>query len=112
MLNLECKVTYRDGSVKEATTAPKDEVALERQYDVSIAQLTDSGPSGVMLLSSMRVEHLYYLAWSALSRTSQEHRDFDSFLDVISDLDFGSEDEPAADEVAEPDPTRSGVSPD
>lgn len=107
MLNLEVKVTYRDGSVKEATTAPRDEIALERTYDVSVASLVEQGPSGLMLLSGMRLEHLYYLAWSALSRTDQEIRDFDSFIDVISDLDFGSEDE-----VPEPDPTRSGVSPD
>lgn len=106
MLNLKCEITYRDGTVKEATTTPKDEVALERKYDTSLASMVEQGAGGVMLLSSMRLEHLYFLAWAALSRTEQEVRDFDSFLDVISDLDFGN------DEVVEPDPTQSGVSPD
>ena len=91
---------------RQPPATPKDEISLERQYDVSIAQLVER-VDGAIVLGHMKVEFLYYLAWSVLNRTGQEIRDFDSFMDVISDLDFGS------DEVdADADPTRSGVSPD
>jgi hypothetical protein len=92
-------VTYEDGRVVEAVAKPKDIVAFERQYGVSMAALGEDP----------RMEYLCYLAWSPLHRDKQESAAFDAFLDIVAGID------PVADEV-EPAPFPSapsdGPSPD
>ena len=97
MLNLTFHVDYVDGTRKTATTAPRDEVAFERTYNTGVTAMIETRPDGGIALNALRLEHLYYLAWSALHRTGQEPRDFDSFLDVIADLDFDLDEEKDAD---------------
>jgi hypothetical protein len=98
-MRMTFNVTYEDGRVVEAVAKPKDIVAFERQYGVSMGAIGEDA----------RMEWLFYLAWSPLHRSKQEPAAFDAFLDVVAGID------PVADEV-EPAPfppaPSDGPSPD
>lgn len=87
------KVTYLDGTVKTALVGPKQQVALERQFGISVDEAKNA-------------EHLYFLAYIGLSQKGEETRQFDDFLDVIAEVDEIEED---TDEL---DPTPPAQSPE
>lgn len=74
---MELTITYGDGTTKTVTVKPGDFVAFERKYntDWDAAQ------------EHPRIEYVFFLAWKALTRTKQETRTFDEFLDDVDDLD-------------------------
>lgn len=72
-------VAYEDGTAVTVHLGPKDYVAFERQYGVGVGVLAKE--------ETVRVEYLYFLAWSALSRTGQEKRVFDDFLGAVIDVE-------------------------
>lgn len=82
------KITYNDGREPvEVEATPRAQVAFERQFDISI----EAGD---------RVEHMYYLAYAAAQQSGAEPKDreFDAFLDSITEVD-------AVEEKQEPGPT-------
>lgn len=97
-MRMKFEVTYEDGRKVVASAGPKDFVSFERQYGHSVTKFSDD----------TKVEWIYYLAWAPLHRTRVERADFDTFLDLIDDVD-PVEDEPA-DDVA--DPTQTAPSPE
>lgn len=94
-------VTYQDGRAFEAKVMPRDMVNFERQFNASVADFE----------SGVRMEWIYYLAWSVLHRLRQHTGDFDSFLDTVESVEAvdGGEDEETPAEAA--DPTQPEVSP-
>lgn len=80
-MHMRFNVTY-DGSKApvEAVAKPKDIVAFERQYGVSMAAFADPAKPPPM-------EWLYYLAWSPLHRQGRETASFDAFLDTVEDIE-------------------------
>jgi hypothetical protein len=68
-------ITYLDGSKTEVRPSPGDIVRFERHFDMAIAGLEQGA----------RLEHVLFLAWTALRRTGQEERDFEEFLDVVGE---------------------------
>ena len=75
------KVTYADGRQVEISAGPKAQVAFERKFDLP-------------LTSMERVEHLYYVAHSALHFAGLEDKDFDDFLGRIEDVSRVGDEEP------------------
>lgn len=71
-------VVYNDGTTHAVKLGPKDYVAFERQYQQPVTVLANE--------ASVRVEYIYFLAWSALSRLGLESRIFDDFLNVVTDV--------------------------
>lgn len=71
------RVSYTDGRTKEVRIGPKAEVMFERHFQVTMGKAGDA----------VSAEHLYYLAWASLHCAGQEALDFDSFLDVLEDVD-------------------------
>lgn len=67
------KVTYLDGREFEVTPTPGDIVRFERHFGVAAAELG----------SSMRLEHMYFIAWAGLKRLGVEGDDFEAFLDTV-----------------------------
>lgn len=61
-----------DGNNYEVTPKPGDLVRLERAYDISASSLGEG----------MKVEHVLFLAWTALHRAGTYTEDFETFLDV------------------------------
>ena len=93
-MKMQFEVTYLDGRKVESTAGPKDLVAFERQYDKSIAGFADA--------DGLRMEWIYYLAWSPLHREGREAGDFDSFLTAVDEVSPVESTEPV-------DPTQAAV---
>jgi hypothetical protein len=89
------KVVYTDGKSKEVRIGPKAEVMFERHFKVS---MTKAG-------NDISAENMYYLAWASLHCAGVEPLDFDSFLDVLEDVEKVD----GADAV---DPSQSAQSPE
>jgi hypothetical protein len=68
------KVKYTDGTEVEILAGPRAQVDLERHYKMSIAE-------------ARNVEHVYYLAWTALHLAGKEPRAFEEWLDGLADVD-------------------------
>lgn len=68
------KITYTDGTEVEVLAGPRAQVDLERHFKISVQEAN-------------RIEHVYYLAWTALHLSGKEAREFDAFLDVLADVD-------------------------
>ena len=84
---MKIAVKYLDGRTVDAVIIPFDTVQLERKYDVSIAQLEESG----------KVEHVLFLAWTSLARTAMVGgQDFDAWAATVEDVDDGDETEDEA----------------
>lgn len=78
-MRMNFTVEYADGRTVTAKAKPKDLVALERQYGISVAEFDDA-------THPPRIEFVFYLAWSPLHRGGQEPRAFDEFLDHVDDV--------------------------
>jgi hypothetical protein len=87
-MKMQFEVEYADGRKVQAAAGPRDFVAFERQYDHSIAGFGDA--------TGLRMEWIYYLAWSPLHRGGQEPSDFDTFLNNVEDVSPVEDGKPAA----------------
>jgi hypothetical protein len=99
---IQMKVVYKDGREVVVTAEPADQVAFERQFNVSIEALEHP-----------RMEWLYYLAWSPLHAEGAEPGSFDEFLQSRRVLKIEGLDKPAQVEAAPlaPSPEWSPTSP-
>lgn len=79
------KVTYLDGRVEIVLAGPRAQVDLERHFKISLGEAN-------------KLEHVYYLAWTALHLAGKEPREFDVWLDDLAEID------PLGDEDANPTP--------
>lgn len=68
-------VTYLDGTEIEVAAGPKAQVMAERHF-------------GHSLLEMATAEEAYYLGWCALSVSGEYDKDFDTFLEVLDDVDI------------------------
>lgn len=91
---MKIRVHYLDGTTKDALIGSREQVAVERKYNVNYVAVFDK--------EAGRVEWVYFLAWSALrnSDPTDVPEDFDEWLALIADA------EPVADDGARP--TRRG----
>lgn len=76
-------VGYTDGRKVKVRIGPKAEVAFERHFQISMSQAA----------KDISAEKLYFLAWAALHHAGKEALDFDSFLDVLEDVDMDTSEE-------------------
>lgn len=56
---------------------PKAEVLFERHFQTTMSKAGQE----------ISAEHLYYLAWAAMHAAGQEAADFESFLDMLEDVE-------------------------
>lgn len=68
-------VQFVDGSSETVRVSPRVQVAVERHFDMSIADVA-------------RAEHLYYAAYMGLKITDRAQGTFDDFLDRVADVDL------------------------
>lgn len=61
-----------DGETHVVSPKPGDLVRFERQYNISAASLD----------KDVKLEHVFFIAWSALKRTGVFTDDFEAFLDL------------------------------
>lgn len=79
-------VTTLDGVRHEAHVLPIDMVIFERAFKTSLGELGDSP----------KVEHLLFLAHSALKRAGEAGPDFDAWLATVGEMPEGEPEVPLA----------------
>lgn len=74
-MNLNLLLTYTDGTERSITAKAADFVAFEAHFDISIARLQES----------MKLTHLFFLAWNIERRTEAIAKDmvFDKWIDTV-----------------------------
>jgi hypothetical protein len=90
MAAVKLTVTYVDGRKCEILASPRAQVMTERYF----GGITDA----------RRVEAAYYLAWASLNKAGQEPADYETWLDLVEDVE--------EDEAKAPDPTLPAQSTD
>jgi hypothetical protein len=75
-MRMQLDVEYNDGSTKEVKVIMADMVRFESKFDLSIAKLGQE----------MKVTHLLWLAWSALTREKQISLDFDKWTETVASI--------------------------
>ena len=75
-MRMQLDVEYNDGSTKEVKVIMADMVRFESKFDQSIAKLGQE----------MKVTHLLWLAWSALTREKQISLDFDKWTETVASI--------------------------
>lgn len=94
MALLKMKVTYADAREVEVIVTPRAQVETERHF------------KGTDQAGNQRIQSHYYLAWASLHYTGKEAGDFESFLDVVADVE---EIEPVVEDEKTTDPTPATV---
>jgi hypothetical protein len=75
-MRMQLDVEYNDGLTKEVKVIMADMVRFESKFDLSIAKLGQE----------MKVTHLLWLAWSALTREKQISLDFDKWTETVASI--------------------------
>jgi hypothetical protein len=73
---MQLEVEFIDESKKEVKVIMSDMVKFESEYNLSIAKLGQE----------MKVTHLLWLAWSALTREKQIAADFDTWVETVATI--------------------------
>lgn len=71
MASKKVKVTYLDGTVKEALASPRAQVMTEQHTSWAENPITAT----------------FYLGWAALHKAGKESQDFETWLDLIDDVE-------------------------
>jgi hypothetical protein len=80
MDGLNIKVKTTDGQEGTFTLRPKSIVAFEQKYNKGFAKL---------LTEEQRLEHIYFLAWSAMKDAGKVVKPFgESFLDTLDSVEL------------------------
>ena len=92
MMKINLHVGFDDGSGVEAVASMPDFIAFERKYDKPVQAFA----------SDVRIEYMCYLAWHNLKRRKVTELEFDDWLETVTDITVGSEDEIAPLESSQP----------
>jgi hypothetical protein len=90
MAAVKLKVAYADGRKCEIIASPRAQVMTERYFGGVTAERA--------------VEAAYYLAWASLNKAGQEPADFETWLDLVEEVEESA--------AKDPDPTLPAQSPD
>lgn len=75
-MRMQLEVEFVDGTKKDIKVIMSDIVKFESQYNLSIAKLGQE----------MKVTHLLWLAWSALTREKEVTTEFDSWVETVTSI--------------------------
>ena len=73
-MRMQLEVEFADGVKKDVQVVMSDMVKFEAQFSLSIAKLGQE----------MKVTHLLWLAWAALTREKQITADFDTWVETVA----------------------------
>ncbi len=82
-MRMSLKVTYADGSGVDVVASAPDFIAYERKFNRSIVRIGDEA----------RFEDLCFLAWTSLHRRKQTGDDFDTWIERLDAVGYGSEED-------------------
>ncbi len=75
-MRMQLEVEFVDGTKKDIKVIMSDIVKFESQYNLSIAKLGQE----------MKVTHLLWLAWSALTREKEVTTEFDTWVETVTSI--------------------------
>ena len=75
-MRMQLEVELNDGTKKDVKVIMADMVKFESQFNLSIAKLGQE----------MKVTHLLWLAWSALTREKQVTTEFDAWVETVASI--------------------------
>jgi hypothetical protein len=75
-MRMQLEVEFLDGAKKDVQVVMSDMVKFESEFSLSIAKLGQE----------MKVTHLLWLAWSALTRQKQVTTDFDGWVETVASI--------------------------
>lgn len=75
-MRMQLEVEFLDGTQKEVKVIMSDMVKFESEFSLSIAKLGQE----------MKVTHLLWLAWSALTREKQVTTEFDTWVETVASI--------------------------
>lgn len=73
-MRMQLEVELEDGTKKPVRVTMSDMVKFEAKHDLSIAKLGQE----------MKISHLLWLAWSALTREKEVSVDFDTWVEGVA----------------------------
>jgi hypothetical protein len=76
-LKINLRIEYASGEAVEASATAPDLVAFENKFDLSVTKLEDE----------MKVTHLLWLAWHALSRKKVTDKDFETWVEFVESIE-------------------------
>lgn len=77
-MRLNFKVTFSDGSATEAIASVADQVAFEREFDKSIADIA----------GDVRITDMTWLAWHGLKRAGKVSASFDDWVNTVDGIEM------------------------
>lgn len=83
MMRIALKVEYVDGSGAEVMASAPDLIAFERHYDKPM----------MVFAEDVRIEYLFWLAWTALHRRKVISEDFDTWIERVDEVTAGNADD-------------------
>lgn len=87
-MRLKINVTFADGRSETVNVTPAVEVAVERKFEVTLAE-------------SQRREHVFFAAWTGLRHAGKGFLEFEEFLGTLASADLATDDPESS-----PDPTQ------
>ena len=75
-MKMQLEVEFLDGTTKDVKVVMSDMVKFESEFSLSIAKLGQE----------MKVTHLLWLAWSALTREKQITAPFDAWVETVASI--------------------------
>ena len=75
-MRMQLEVEFNDETKKDVKVIMADMVKFESEYNLSIAKQGQE----------MKVTHLLWLAWSALTREKQTNLDFDKWVETVASV--------------------------
>lgn len=79
MMRVALHVQYDDGSGADVMASAPDLIAFERHFNTSMVTFNET----------FRVEHVLFLAWTALHRRGVTTDDFDTWCERVDSVEFG-----------------------
>jgi len=76
-LKINLRIEYTTGEPVEISATAPDLVAFENKFDLSIVKLE----------TEMKITHLLFLAWHALTRKKLTDKDFDAWVEFVESVE-------------------------
>lgn len=70
----QVRINYLDKEPVEVVLPPKVQIQFEDHFNMSLAEMSRAG-------------HMYWLAWAAATHAGIENVEYDTFLDLIADVE-------------------------
>lgn len=77
-MNITMVIKFSDGEKKTVLAKAADIVAFEERFDMSMARLNES---------TMRLTHMFWLAWHTCKRTNITHDEFEKWLEGVESVE-------------------------